>query len=289
LHVDILDVPEFSQNYWVGNTGTIVMSILPGPIMAAGLTLPQFTAALSKELKDSGMVADPHVTITVGESKSRSVAITGAVKKPQVYPVFSQTTLLDALSQAGGLADDASSVAIVHRSDIAVHILGLDKINNVGDGQSDDALRTTTVDLKTLMENSQPKVNVAIYPGDRITVPRAGIVYVVGAVNKPGGFTMRSNSHGITVVQALALAEDTKPTALPKQTVIIRSNPEGPQERKQIPVDLKKVMQGKAPDPMLQAEDILFVPDSAGKRALHRGVEAALQITSGVLIYSSRF
>jgi polysaccharide export outer membrane protein len=192
------------------------------------------------------------------------------------------------LSQAEGLADDASSIAIVRRGDIAIHILRIDKQNNTGDGRNDD-FRTVTVDLKTLMENSDPRMNVAVYPGDRITVPRAGIVYVVGAVNKPGGFAMRSNSHGITALQALALAENTKPTALPKQTVIIRSDPEGPQGRKQIPVDLKKIIQGKSPDPMLQAEDILFVPDSAGKRALRRGVEAALQITSGALIYSSHF
>jgi polysaccharide biosynthesis/export protein len=289
LRIDILDVDELSHQYPVSNRGTIYISILSAPVVAAGLTIPQFTESLSKELKDTGMLADPHITITVTESKAHSVAVTGAVKKPQVYQVFSQTTLLDVLSQAEGLADDASSVAIVRRGDIAIHILGLDKQDKTADGHKGAALRTVTVDLKTLMENSNPGVNVAVYPGDRITVPRAGIVYVVGAVNKPGGFAMRSNSHGITALQALALAQDTKPTALSKDTVIIRTDSDGSQGRKQIPVDLKKVIQGKSPDPMLQAEDILFVPDSAGKRALRRGVEAALQITSGALIYSSRF
>jgi polysaccharide export outer membrane protein len=288
LRIDILDVDELSHQYQVSNRGTIYVSILSGPVVAAGLTIPKFTESLSKELRDTGMLADPHITITVTESKAHSVAITGAVKKPQVYPIFNQTTLLDVLSQAEGLADDASSIAIVRRGDIAIHVLGLDKQDKTADGHG-EALRTVTVDLKTLMENSDPGVNVAVYPGDRITVPRAGIVYVVGAVNRPGGFAMRSNSHGITALQALALAQDTKPTALSKDTVIIRTDADGPQGRKQIPVDLKKVIQGKSPDPMLQAEDILFVPDSAGKHALRRGVEAALQITSGALIYSSRF
>jgi len=281
LAVDILDVPELSREYRVSNTGTISVSVLPDPVLAAGLTLPRFAETLSKELKSTGMIADPHVTVAVNESKSHAVAITGAVRKPQVYPVFSRTTMLDVLSQAEGLADDASSVAVVRRGEIGTQVLGLDR--------QTEASRTATIDLKGLMENVDPNLNVPIYPGDRITVPRAGIVYVVGAVNKPGGFVMRSNSRGITVVQALALAENTKPTALPKQTVIIRSDPEAPQGRKQIPIDLKKVMQGKAQDPMLQAEDILFVPDSSSKHALRRGMEAALQITSGVLIYSSRF
>jgi polysaccharide biosynthesis/export protein len=288
LNVDILDVTELSHEYRVSNDGTIYVAILPGPISAAGLTLPQFTTALSKELQSTGMVADPHLTVTVSESRSHSIGITGAVRKPQIYPVFSQTTLLDAFSQAEGLADDASSVAIVHRGDIAVHALGLDKQKDAAQEQN-DAFRTVTVDLKGLMENKDANLNVVLYPGDRITVPRAGIVYVLGAVNKPGGFTMKSNSHGITVVQAVALAEDTKSTSVPKHAVIIRNDPEAPEGHKQIPVDLKKIMRGKAPDPMLQAEDILFVPDSAAKRTLHRGAEAALQVTSGVLIYSSRF
>jgi polysaccharide export outer membrane protein len=119
-------------------------------------------------------------------------------------------------------------------------------------------------------------------------VPHAGVIYVVGAVNKPGGFTMKPSSHGMTVLQALALAEDTRSTALKDQTVIIRNDAQSPGGRKQIPVELKKVLRGKTPDPVLQADDILFVPDSAGKRALHRSMEAIVQATTGLAIVTPR-
>jgi polysaccharide biosynthesis/export protein len=187
------------------------------------------------------------------------------------------------LSQAEGLADDAGNTAIVSRGEIGIRAshLGVTPSSR----QQDQAGDTVTIDLKRLLESGAPGLNVHIYPGDRITVPRAGVVYVVGAVNKPGGFTMKESSHGMTVLQVLALAADVKTTALQNQTVIIRNDPQAPEGRKQIPLDLKSILKGKSPDPVLQAEDILFIPDSAAKRALNRGIESALQVAAGVAIY----
>jgi polysaccharide export outer membrane protein len=288
LNVYILDVPELSREYRVSNTGTVTVPLLSNPLTAQGLTLVQFSDRLTKELKTAGLVSDPHVTTSVGQSRLHTVAITGAVKKPQIYTVFSQTTLLDVLSQAEGLESDAGNTAVVHRGDIATHALGLDSDKALTAEQL-EAARTVSVDLKRLLEGVEPKLNLEVYPGDRITVPRAGVVYVVGAVNKPGGFTMAATTRGITVLQALALAEDTKSTAQRDKSLIIRKDSQSPEGRAQIPVDLKKILRGQSPDPSLQAEDILFVPDSSGKRALHRGLESILQVTSGVVVYSSRF
>ena len=89
----------------------------------------------------------------------------------------------------------------------------------------------------------------------------------------------------MTVLQVLALAADAKTTAMQNQTVIIRNDPHAPEGRKQIPVDLKGILRGKSPDPVLQAEDILFIPDSAAKRAFNRGIESVLQVAAGVAIY----
>ena len=288
LNVFILDVPELSREYRVSTTGTVTFPMLSDPVAAAGVTLSQFSELLASELKTKGLVSDPHVTTSVDQSRLHTVAITGAVKRPQIYQVFTHTTLLDVLSQAEGLADDAGNIAIVHRGELGVHAQGLNS-HTVLTAEQDEAAHTVTVDLKRLMGSDDPKLNLDLYPGDRITVPRAGVVYVVGAVNKPGGFTMTPSSHGITVLQAIALAENTKGTAQPDQSIIIRNDPQSPEGRKQIPIDLKKILRGKSPDPTLQAEDILFVPDSTGKRVLHRGIESILQVTTGVAIYSGRF
>ena len=233
------------------------------------------------------MVNDPHITVSVVQSRLHSVAITGAVRKPQVYPVFSQTTLLDMLSQAEGLADDAGNTILVHRGDIGIRAScsGNRARGSVPVRVSD----SVTVDLKRLLESGDTRLNLSIYPGDSITVPRAGVVYVVGAVNKPGGFTMKASTHGMTVLQALAMAEDTKTTALRSQAVILRNDPQAQEGRTHIPVDLKTILRGKSPDLVLQPEDILFVPDSSGKRALNRGIESVVQAATGVAIYGARF
>jgi polysaccharide biosynthesis/export protein len=286
LNVYVVDVPEFSRQYRVSSGGTVTVPMLPQPIPAAGLTLVQFSDRMAQELKGSGLVSNPHVSTSVDQSRLHAVAITGAVKRPQVYPLFTRTTLLDMISQAEGLADDAGEVAIIQRGEIANHVIEADSKQSSNSAQPSESV---SVDLKQLLDGRSANANVAIYPGDRITVPRAGVVYVVGAVNKPGGFTMKANSHGMTVLQAIALAENTTNTAIRNQSMIIRSDAAAPDGHKQIPVDLKKLLQGKGPDPTLQAEDVLFVPDSSGKRALHRTVDSILQVTTGVAIYSARF
>jgi polysaccharide export outer membrane protein len=287
LQVSILDVAELSGQYRVGVDGKVTLPVLSEPVAATGLTLSQFSDSLAKRLKAAGLVVDPFVNTSVVQSRLHSVAIAGAVKAPQILPVFSQTTLLDLLSQAQGLGDDAGNVAVVRRGDIARNALQANSHTSFTQEEW-GSRETETVDLKKLFAGGDSQTNLTIYPGDRVTIPRAGIVYVVGAVNKPGGFTMNSSTRGITVLQALALAEDTTGTALKNQTVILRPDSQSPNGHKQIQVELKKVLGGKSPDPILIADDILFVPDSTAQRALRRGFEAVVQATTGVAIYRGR-
>jgi polysaccharide export outer membrane protein len=287
LQVFILDVAELSGPYRVDANGKVTVAVLAEPVPAAGLTLAQFSDSLAKNLKAEGFVSDPHVSTTVTQSRLHTVAITGAVKNPQIYPLFSQTTLLDLLSQAQGLEDDAGNTAIVRRGDISMRVLETDNHEPLTPEQR-EAQRTVSIDLKRLMGSGSSQLNVAIFPGDRVTIPRAGVVYVVGAVNKPGGFTLKSSSHGITVLQAIALAEDTKGTAIRNQTLIFRPDPELPNGYRQIPVQLKEILAGKSPDTVLFADDILFVPDSTVKKAFRRGFDAVVQVTTGVAIYRGR-
>jgi polysaccharide export outer membrane protein len=124
--------------------------------------------------------------------------------------------------------------------------------------------------------------NVDVFPGDTIVVSKAGIVYVVGEVGRPSGFVMENNE-SLTVLQALALAQGLGKNAALNDAKIIRKTADG---RKEIPVALKNILQSKAgyPDIAMQAEDILFVPVSAGKSAARRTMEAVIQITTGVAI-----
>ncbi len=139
------------------------------------------------------------------------------------------------------------------------------------------------VNLKSLLESDDPAFNIPVHPGDIVKVARAGIVYVVGEVKKPGGFVLRSNEN-ITVLQALALAEGPTRTSLKSQARIIRTD-QNTNKRIEIPVDLGKILASKAPDPLLQPKDIIFVPDSSAKSAFYRGAEAVVSTATGVAIY----
>jgi polysaccharide export outer membrane protein len=149
--------------------------------------------------------------------------------------------------------------------------------------QREGASEIEEVNLKRLLESDDPAFNIPVHPGDIVKVPRAGIVYVVGAVKKPGGFVLRSNEN-ISVLQALALAEGLTRTPSKSQARIFRTD-QSTDKRIEIPVDLGKILASKAPDPLLQSKDIIFVPDSSAKSAFYRGAEAVLSTATGVAIY----
>lgn len=278
LTLYVVDVSEFSRDYRVSPDGKVTLPLLTSPLQAAGETLNQFSTLVAEQLKSHGLVSNPSLTTSVKESRTHSVAITGAVKKPQIYPVFGQTTLLDVLSQAEGLSDEAGSTANIVRGELGMRI----SQSNGTEGETSSIL---SVDLGKLLETGDPKLNVSIFPGDRITVPAAGIVYVVGAVNRPGGFPLTANRKQITVLEAVALAEDPKSTAKQSKAMIVRRNAQYPDGREKIPIKLNSILAGKLPDVPLQASDILFVPDSSAQKALRRSAEAAIQLTTGILIY----
>jgi polysaccharide biosynthesis/export protein len=278
LEISVFDVPEMSRIYRVHPSGVIVLPLIHEPINATGLTTDQLSAAISKRLQTDGLVSHPQVTVEVKESRLHSVVVTGEVKKPQIYPIFGETRLLDLIAQAEGLADDAGSVAVVTRGSLVLSTGVQDQIPK----QHGD---TVVVDLKRLMETNDPKLNLEIYPGDRVNVQRAGIVYVVGAVNRPGGFVLNSGREPMTVLKAVALAEDLKPTAVANRSLIIQPKASGSGEQKEVPVKLKDILSGRAPDQALRPDQILFVPDSNTQRALRRAAEAAVQAATGVIIW----
>jgi len=282
LEMYVVDVQELSRAYRVSPTGSVTIPLLARPIHAAGLTLDELASRVEWDLRASGLVTNPHVSVTAKESQAHSVAVTGAVNKPHLVPVFSHTTLIEVLSEAGGPTESAGSTVRVARGDIGRSALRGTSQPSSAQGQNET--QTLMVDLKNLLDGD-PGLNVPIFPGDTVTIPLGGVVYVVGAVNKPGGFVLSTERHGMTVLQALALAEDAKPTAVRDKALIVRQTSQSDGARQEIPVKLGQIISGKATDVALQPNDILFVPDSAGRKALRRGAEAAIQLVTGVVVW----
>jgi polysaccharide biosynthesis/export protein len=283
LDIYVLNVPELSREYRVDSNGSLALPLLADPIPAAGLTLGGLSRIIGDRLRQAGMVTKADVTVQVKESGAHSITVAGAVKRPDVYPVFSKTTLMDALSQAEGLAEDAGNIAIITRGGMAVSRLesGPEVAEPGRGGLGPNLARTVTVDLNRLLEAGDSSLNLDLYPGDRVTVRRAGIVYVVGAVKRAGAFPLKDDQEQMTVLKAVALADNITPTAVPKKAMIVRKNAGGTEE---VPVDLAKVLSGHAADRPLQSNDILFVPDSSSKKVLQRAGEVAAQAAT-LLVY----
>jgi polysaccharide export outer membrane protein len=226
----------------------------------------------------------------VKEQHSAPITVIGAVKTPLTIQAGHQINLLQMLSQAGGIAEDAGSKVLITRKPRL----------SQPDGKSDDLLAADsagpspanppalaesaiTIDINDLLDSGDPKYNIALLGGDVVTVPRAGVVYAVGAVQHPGGFVMQSDRQQLTVLKILSLAGGLTNTAKPGSAVILRQPP-GIQQRQQLPVDVKKILALKSEDISLRQNDILYVPDSAGKHALRRSAEVAIAIATGVAI-----
>ena len=286
LGIDVFDVPDLSREVRVSQSGHISLPLLPVRIRAAGLTVFQLEEKLAELLQVNGLVSHPDVTVFVKEHRSQPIMVVGAVRSPLVYQAIRQTTLLEVLSAAGGLANDAGSVVIVTRPRSSA---GSSEESPSEQNEGEDPIdgETITISLKDLLESGNPKYNIALLGGDTVSVPRAGIVYVIGAVVRPGGFALRSDSEEMTILKVLALAGGTTSTAKPRKTVIIRRDPVTEKEL-EIEVDLKKIMAREAEDVRMLANDILFVPDSTGKKAIFRAAEVAIQLATGIVIFRGR-
>jgi polysaccharide biosynthesis/export protein len=140
-----------------------------------------------------------------------------------------------------------------------------------------------TVNLNELLEAGGSQHNILLQAGDIVTVPHAGIVYVLGAVTRPGGFVVSNDRAQLTTLKVLALAGGMTRTAKTSQAVVIRKDNQGHQH--EVAVDLKKVVKREAEDLQLQPSDVLYIPENAAKQAMLRAAELGLAIGSAVAIF----
>jgi polysaccharide export outer membrane protein len=259
LEVSLYGMPDFKTDVRVNSGGEISLPMI-GTVPVAGLSVEQAETLIAHKLTEKNLFNDPHVTVFEKEYATQGISMLGEVQKPGIYPLLGSRKLYDALSAAGGTTPKAGRYVLITRRNDPQHSVRVPLLTGAPES----------------MEN-----NVIVEPGDTVLVSKAGVVYVVGDVHQPGGFVME-NGNEITVLKAIALAQGTNPNAKLDSARLIRKTPEGPQD---VPLSLTKIMAAKAPDPQLQADDVVFVPNSAGKSAAKRGAETILQMATGIAIW----
>jgi polysaccharide biosynthesis/export protein len=262
LDIVIFDTPELSGRFRVNLKGDILLP-LAGKLHVAGLTLAEITDAVSQRYKDAKILVDPEVTVFVAEFTRRTITISGEVRAPGVYPIVAPRTLADTMAMAGGLNDAASrTVSVVHAADP----------NNI---------IHVTLNVGAQTPESIQEGRMEILPGDHIYVARSGVIYLVGELQRPGGYQVEHNNR-LTLLEAVALAGGLTRVAKGSESRLIRRSPTG---REELTVNLQKVLYGGGPDMLLTDGDIVFVPTSNVKLYGQQAINAAIGTATSYAIY----
>jgi polysaccharide export outer membrane protein len=275
LAVEVPFADEINNNKTiaVGTAGEINLAFA-GRIHAAGLTTTELEQEIGVKLRP--YFESPQVTVNVVDYGSRLVAVWGAVRNPGVHKLQGKTSLIQVLSASGGLTQDAGSKLNIVRQTLSGPLPLPDAVPD-----SSGTSATAQVDLAALLAGNAAQ-NILVSADDIISVPQAKLIFVMGEVHKPGGFPLQ-DTESPSVLRALALAEGPTRTAHTEEARILRVSEGGP--RKEIVVNLTKVLDRKETDIPMQAEDILYIPNNKAKSAALRGIEAAIQIGTGVVVW----
>jgi len=259
LHLAVFDVPELTQVVRVSDTGDATLMLL-GSLHLDGLTAAEAQTLIEDRLQKGNLILDPHVSLIIREYGTQGVSVLGEVRKPGVYQVLGTRNLLDIISEAGGTTPFAAQEATVKR-------------------------RASPEKFTASLSNDPAQLlahDVELRPGDTVIVPKAGIVYVLGDVGRPGGYVMQNNGR-ISLLQVVAMAQGVNRTAARKHTRLIRKTASGVGETI---LDLKQVLEGGAADPELQPEDIVYIPPSTAKSLLMR-TPSLLEAATSAAVYQA--
>jgi len=274
LGITVYDSPELTRTVRVDPDGAIRLPMLKKPISAAGLLPNELESTITQALKDGNVLVDPIVTVSVVEYRSRPIAVVGAVKTPLTFQATGTVTLLDAISRAGGLSENAGAEILVSRP------------QSHANSSHDAAIRRISV--HSLISGEDPTLNLRLDGGEEVRVPEAGRVFVLGDVKKPGAFYITEDSES-SVLKALSLSEGLE--SFPSHKAYIYRVEAGKHGRSEIPVELKKILNRKSPDVPLMANDILYIPNATGARASVKVLETSLGVAAGLgaaVIYATR-
>lgn len=258
LTVQLFGTTDYAPVVRVSLDGTVQLPLI-GSLHVEGLTLHQTENLIAERLTAAGMYRNPQVTIQLTEAPNQSVTLTGEMHN--LIPIEGEKRLFDVLSTAGGLPPTASHTVTIDRPGVAQPI-----VVNLGSDPAKSAL-----------------ANVPVFPRDTIIISRVGVIYLLGAFKNQGAIPIQQNSP-LTLMQVASLGGGIGYQGRLQDLRIIRTNG---LNRTVVHVDIKKVLDGKAPDPVLQADDIVLLPTSAMKAAIKSGGISTLVGIGSLLIFAT--
>jgi polysaccharide export outer membrane protein len=272
LGIHLFASPDYTPTARVGLDGQVELPLI-GVIHIAGLTIPQAQQLIAHKLVDAGMYRDPQVSIQLLESPGRTATVTGELHG--IVPIIGRRRLLDVLSSVGGGSSGGLGTTVIVSGGAGLPTTASHVITIIRPGVPEPI----NVDLGIDPAKSA-QANVPIFAGDTIVVSRVGVVYVVGAFKNQGAIPLQQNAP-LTLMKVASLAGGPGFEGKAGDLRIIRTVG---LERQEVRVDMNKVFKGQAPDPVLQAEDIIFLPSNAMKAAIKSGGLSTLLGLASVLV-----
>ena len=262
VELTMYENPDLSGRFRVDEKGDVTIPLI-GTVHVEGDTAEEAASFIEKSFVEAQILqpAESHATVFLSEYATQGITVNGEVKSPGVYPALGVRMLNDVISAAGGVMPTAAAKAI---------------ITHKGDSENPITVDYIPVSLKPVI----PKVQ--IFPGDTVMVPRAGLVYVVGNVARPGAYVL-DGRQTLTVEEVMGLAGGSGRAASLKRAQLVRTLDDGRKEAITVPVNL--IYRGKAPDVALKDGDILYVPTSTGMLVTEQAITSALGIGTSIAVY----
>lgn len=273
IGITVYDAPELTRSVRVDAGGDLRLPMVKQHIKAAGLDPAELEKVIATVLIQENVLVDPIVTVSVVEYLSRSITVAGAVRNQVTFQATGTVTLLEAITRAGGLTENAGSEILVSHPP------------SISDEKS--ITLTERIPARALLRADDPASNYLLKAGDTVRIPEAGRFFVVGNVKHPGMFSITDGSES-SILKALALS-DGLDSYSGRTAYIYRIDGSG--RKNEIPIEVKKILARKSPDVPLYANDMLYIPNSIGMRASAKALEIALGTglgVAGLLLFYTR-
>jgi polysaccharide export outer membrane protein len=260
LHISILDMPEMDQTPRVTDSGDVPLKGI-GSVRVVNQTPAEAADTIRDRYVSAHFLNHPLVSVVVDEFATMNVTIMGEVHTPGSFSLSTPRPILDVVAIAGGLTELADRDVVVERRGDQTHPIHYNVSNN-----ADQAIRE----------------QVLVNPGDTVVVTKAGIVYVLGDVNKPGGYTMDNNESKMTLLEAISLAGGAAKTAKLGHARLLRKS-----DHSETQLSLGDIQKGKQLDVEMAAGDILYIPFSYSKNLLITSSAGVAGAAGAAAIYSA--